>query len=123
MLPTSQYNSDAMSETTNRRQFFSSSRTAAAAALGISIVKPQSARGAQANSALSVGLIGCGRRGTYVSGLFAKNEFAKIAYLRDLVVVDIAKIGDLGDIYDDQIAAASKIFSGAKAFKNIDDML
>jgi myo-inositol 2-dehydrogenase/D-chiro-inositol 1-dehydrogenase len=98
-----------MNETTNRREFFQNSRTAAASALGISIVKPQSVRGAQANSALSVGLIGCGRRGTYVTGLFAKNEFAKIAYLCD--------------IYDDQIAAASKVFSGAKAFKNIDDML
>jgi predicted dehydrogenase len=98
-----------MSEKTNRRDFFKGSGTAAAAALGFSIVKPQSVRGAQANSALSVGLIGCGRRGSYVTGLFAKNEFAKIAYICD--------------IYDDQIAAASKIFSGAKAFKNIDDML
>src|SRR3989442_7427568 len=98
-----------MSETTNRRDFFKLSQTAAGAALGFSIVKPQSVRGAQANSALSVGLIGCGRRGTYVSGLFAKNEFAKVTYLCD--------------IYDDQIAAASKLFSGAKAVQNIDAML
>ena len=98
-----------MSETTNRRAFFKGARTASAAALGFSIVKPQSVRGAQADSALSVGLIGCGRRGSYVTGLFAKNEFAKIAYLCE--------------IYDDQIAAASKLFSAAKAFKNIDDML
>src|SRR2546425_11566244 len=89
-----------MSETTNRREFLRISRSAAVGALGISIVKPQSVGGAQANSALSVGLIGCGRRGSYVTGLFAKNEFAKIAYLCD--------------IYDDQIAAASKLFSGAK---------
>ena len=98
-----------MNDTKNRREFLLGSHAAAAAALGFSIVKPQSLRGAQANSALSVGLIGCGRRGSYVTGLFAKNEFARIAYLCD--------------IYDDQIAAASKIFSGAKAFKNIDDML
>jgi predicted dehydrogenase len=98
-----------MSDKANRRDFLKVPGTAAAAALGFSIVKPQSARGSQANSALSVGLIGCGRRGSYVTGLFAKNEFARIAYLCD--------------IYDDQIAAASKLFSGAKAFKNIDDML
>ena len=98
-----------MSENTNRRDFFKSTGTSAAAALGFSIVKPQSVRGAQASSALTVGLIGCGRRGTAISGIFAKNEFARIAYLCD--------------IYDDQIAAASKIFSGAKPFKNIDDML
>jgi myo-inositol 2-dehydrogenase / D-chiro-inositol 1-dehydrogenase len=98
-----------MGANTNRRDFFRSSGTAAAAALGIAIVKPQSVRGAQANSALSVGLIGCGRRGSHVTGLFAKNEFAKVAYLCD--------------IYEDQIEAASKLFSGAKAFRNIDDML
>jgi len=98
-----------MNDKTNRRDFLTAPGTAAAAVLGFSIVRPQSVRGSQANSALSVGLIGCGRRGSYVTGLFAKNEFAKIAYLCD--------------IYDDQIAAASKLFSGAKAFKNVDDML
>jgi myo-inositol 2-dehydrogenase/D-chiro-inositol 1-dehydrogenase len=98
-----------MSDNTNRRDFFQASRTAAAAALGFTIVKPQSVRGSQANSALTVGLVGCGRRGTAISGIFAKNEFARIAYICD--------------IYDDQIATASKVFSGAKPFKNIDDML
>jgi hypothetical protein len=41
-----------MNENTNRRNFFKSTGTEAAAALGLSIVKPQSVRGAQANSAL-----------------------------------------------------------------------
>src|SRR5580704_19197096 len=98
-----------MNDTTKRRDFFKGSGTAAVAALAFTIVKPQSVRGAQANSALTVGLIGCGRRGTAISGIFAKNEYARIAYICD--------------IYDDQIAAASKVFSGAKPFKNIDDML
>ena len=66
-------------------------------------------RGAQANSALTVGLIGCGRRGTAISGIFAQNEFARIAAICD--------------IYDDQLQAASKQFSGARQFKNMDDML
>jgi len=82
---------------------------ATGAAAGLMILKPQLVRAAQANSALSVGLIGCGRRGTYVSGLFAKNEFAKIAALCD--------------IYDDQLAAASQKFSGARTFKNYHDLL
>src|ERR1700733_11470136 len=98
-----------MSDNTNRRDLFHATKAAAAAALGFTIVKPQSVRGAQANSALTVGLIGCGRRGTAISGIFARNEFARIAYICD--------------IYDDQIAAASKVSSGAKPFKNIDDML
>jgi myo-inositol 2-dehydrogenase / D-chiro-inositol 1-dehydrogenase len=78
-------------------------------ATGLLILKPQLAKAAQANSALSVGLIGCGRRGTYVTGLFAKNEYAKIAALCD--------------IYDDQLAAATQKFSGAKTFKNYHDLL
>jgi len=41
-----------MSENTTRRDFFKSSGATAAAALGFSIVKPESVRGAQANSAL-----------------------------------------------------------------------
>ena len=66
-------------------------------------------RGTQANSALTVGLIGCGRRGTAISGIFARNEFARIAALCD--------------IYDDQLHAASQKFSGAKTFKNMHDLL
>ncbi|MGH9660255.1 MAG: Gfo/Idh/MocA family protein [Bryobacteraceae bacterium] len=73
------------------------------------ILAPQIARGAQANSALTVGLVGAGRRGTAISGIFAKNEFARIAAICD--------------IYEDQIQAASKRFSGAKTFRRIEDLL
>src|SRR2546423_10896530 len=79
------------------------------AAAGVSLLTPQIVRGAQANSALSVGLIGCGRRGTAISRFFAQNEFAKMAALCD--------------IYDDQLEAASQKFSGAKKFKNMNDLL
>src|SRR6266498_1479342 len=92
-----------MSENKTRRNFLT------AAAAGISILKPETVRGYQANSALSVGLVGCGRRGTAISGIFAKNEFAKIAALCD--------------IYDDQLEAASQKFSGARKFKNMADVL
>jgi predicted dehydrogenase len=58
---------------------------------------------------LSVGLIGAGRRGVAISGLFVRNEFAKIAAICD--------------VYDDQLEAASQKFSGAKQFKNVNDLL
>jgi predicted dehydrogenase len=93
-----------MNDRTTRRDLVLSG-----AATGLLILKPQLVRAAQANSALSIGLIGCGRRGTYVSGLFAKNEYAKIAALCD--------------IYDDQLAAATQKFSGARTFKNYQDLL
>ncbi len=95
-----------MKDHTTRRDFF---RNSAVAGAGVALVRPAAVRGTQAGSALSVGLIGCGRRGVYVSGLFAKNEFARIAAVCD--------------IYDDQIQAATQKFSGAKTFKNYRDLL
>ena len=66
-------------------------------------------RGSQANSALSLGVIGCGNRGTYVSGIFARNEFAKVTAICD--------------IYEDKLEAAAKKYSGAKRFKNHKELL
>lgn len=86
-----------------RRQFLT------AATAGFAILKPAQVRGSQANSALSVGLLGCGRRGTAISGIFARNEFARIA--------------GLYDIYDDQVQAATKKFSGARVFESMQDLL
>ena len=79
------------------------------AATGILILAPQIVKGYQANSALSVGLIGCGRRGTAMSAWFAKNEFARMAALCD--------------IYDDQIEQAAQKFAGARHFKDINELL
>lgn len=94
-----------MNNQDQRRDFLK----ATGAALAFSIVRPESVRGAQANSALSVGLVGCGNRGMYVSGIFAKNEYAKVTVTCD--------------IYDDRLAEAAKKYSGAKQFKNINDVL
>ncbi|HYO81287.1 MAG TPA: Gfo/Idh/MocA family oxidoreductase [Bryobacteraceae bacterium] len=83
-------------------------RTSAAGA-GLMILRPETVRGSQANSALTVGLIGSGRRGVAISGIFAKNEFARVS----------ARC----DIYQDQLDAASKVFSGAKTFTNYKELL
>jgi len=53
-------------------------------ASAFSIVAPQAVRGSQANSKISVGLIGCGGRGTYDTGIFAKDARAEVAALCDL---------------------------------------
>src|SRR5690349_2755672 len=84
-----QLQGESMDDKNSRRDFVRVSGTAAAAGAGLLILKPETVRGSQANSALTVGLIGAGRRGTYVSGIFAKNEFARMAALCD--------------IYDDQL--------------------
>lgn len=95
-----------MDSNDNRRGFV---KNMGAAAAGLMIVKPESVRGSQANSAMSLGLIGCGNRGMYVSGIFAKNEFARVAAICD--------------IYDDKIEAAQKKYSGAQVFKDHKELL
>ena len=55
-------------EKMGRRQFLG-----AAGAAGIMIIKPQLVRGTAANSAIRLGLLGCGHRGTHVATSFANN--------------------------------------------------
>jgi len=53
----------------NRRQFIAASAAAAA----FTIVSPKAVRGAEANSTIEFGLVGCGGRGTWISRLFASH--------------------------------------------------
>jgi predicted dehydrogenase len=96
-----------MDQSSSRRDFVKAG--SAAAGVGLLILKPATVRGYQANSALTVGLVGAGNRGTYVAGVFAKNEFARIAAV--------------ADIYDDQLQKASAKFTGAKTFKSHKELL
>jgi predicted dehydrogenase len=95
-----------MDHSASRRGFVKGSGAAAASFM---IMKPQTAFGSQANSALSLGLIGCGNRGMYVSSLFAKNEFAKVT--------------EICDIYPDRLAAGRQQYAGAKEFGAYQDLL
>ena len=65
----------------NRREFIEKS---AATASGILLLKPATAFGYQANSAVRHGLLGCGNRGTSVATSFAKNTSAQIVALADI---------------------------------------
>jgi myo-inositol 2-dehydrogenase/D-chiro-inositol 1-dehydrogenase len=95
-----------MNNDSSRRDFVAGT---AAAGAGLLILKPETARGSQANSAVTLGVIGIGNRGTHVTGLFAKNEFCRVAAV--------------ADIYDDQLKKATEKFSGAKTFKSAKDLL
>lgn len=92
-----------MSQSPDRRSFVRNS------AAGLTILNPATVFGSQANSALTIGLVGVGNRGSYVSGIFAKNEFARVAAICD--------------IYEDRIEAGKKMYSGAKVYKDIRDLL
>ncbi len=92
-----------MQPKTSRRDFVS------ATGAGLLIAAPGTALGYQANSALSLGLIGCGGRGMYVSGIFARDEFLKVTAVCD--------------IYQDKLDEASKKYSAARQYKNFKDLL
>ena len=88
----------------NRREFMG-----AAAAAGFMILKPGLVRGAQANSAVRVGLLGCGGRGT---------EDAS-----NLVDTGGARVVALADLFQDQLDAGRKHFDRmqqAKGYSPID---
>ncbi|MBM3745112.1 MAG: Gfo/Idh/MocA family oxidoreductase [Acidobacteria bacterium] len=89
----------------NRRDLLRSSPVG----LGLLFLKPETVRGSQANSAVSVGLVGCGRRGNFVGEIFAKRKDAAITAICD--------------IYDDMLAGARRLFPAARTCKKYDDML
>ena len=65
----------------NRRQFL---HTTTGAASGLLLLKSATAFGYQANSAVRLGLLGCGSRGTAVATSFSQNTSAQVVALADL---------------------------------------
>jgi len=83
--PTPRTSTEPTATPIGRRRFLA----AGAAAAAVSIVKPHHVRGSQANAKITLGLIGCGNRGGWISNLFAANgnyQFVACAdYFRDRV--------------------------------------
>ena len=90
----------------SRRNFIGST-----AATTFSIVAPQAVRGSQANSKISVGLIGSGNRGTYDATIVNGDPRSRISALCDL--------------YDDRIekATATLKLQNPKTYKDFEKML
>ena len=84
----------------DRRDFIKTT----AAASGLLFVKPSTAFGYQANSAVRLGLLGCGSRGTAVATSFAKNTTARLVAL--------------ADIFPDKLAAGKQHFDELNASLN-----
>ena len=63
-----------------RRQFLA---TAGASALSLAVAQPGLARGAESESKINIGLIGCGGRGTWIADLFLKNGHYNLAAVAD----------------------------------------
>jgi len=95
-----------------RREFLGEVGTTAAAFI---ISKPELVRGSTANSKISIGLVGCGGRGTWIADLFSKHggyEFVGAAdYFQDKV-----------DAYGEKAhIPASKRFTGLSCHKRLLD--
>src|ERR1700722_1484842 len=100
-MPQSEYSSGHV----NRRKFLRSAATAA----GVIFIKPALVRGSAANSAVRVGLLGCGGRGT---------EDAT-----NLIDTGSARVVALADLFRDQLEAAHANFDQvqqSKGFAAID---
>lgn len=69
-------NADARSGRLGRREFIS-------AAASISVLSPSLVRGSQAASTISIGLIGCGGRGSWIADLFVKTGKYRLAAVAD----------------------------------------
>ena len=103
----------------DRREFISG----AAGATGILLLNSRTAFGYEANSAVRLGLLGCGNRGTSVATSFAQNTPARIVALADLFPDKLEKgkahfdkvNGDLGAPAIDP----KRMFHGHKAFEEI----
>ncbi len=90
-----------------RREFIGAAATAS-----LAIIKPQLVRGTAANSAIRLGLLGCGHRGTHVADSFAKNTNTRVAALADL--------------FADQLQAAQRHFDDlatSKGYAGVDPKL
>jgi myo-inositol 2-dehydrogenase/D-chiro-inositol 1-dehydrogenase len=102
----------------NRRQFVQTG-----AACGLLLLKSRTAFSYQANSAVRLGLLGCGNRGTTVSTSFSKNTTAQVMALADIFPDKLA----LGRTHFDQLNASlgraaidgKMLFHGSHAFEQL----
>ena len=93
-----------------RRKFLASAGTAA---LGFTILKPELVRGAEANSKINLGLIGCGGRGTWIADLFAKNGNYNVVAVADYFQDRVDAAGGKFNV------AESNRFTGLSAYKKL----
>ncbi len=104
----------------NRRQLI---HTGAAAAAGFTLLKPLTAFGYTANSAVRHGLLGCGNRGTSVADSFSKNTAAQVVALADLFTDKLAAGRSHFDQLNSSLGRApidSKLlFHGPHAFEQL----
>jgi myo-inositol 2-dehydrogenase / D-chiro-inositol 1-dehydrogenase len=105
-----EHNLNGGSRDITRRQFM---RSGSAAALGLTILKPELLGGAEANSKVDIGVIGCGGRGSWIADLLAKSGRFNVVAAMDYFQDRVAAVGDKHNI------PAANRFSGLSGYKRL----
>jgi predicted dehydrogenase len=93
-----------------RRRFLAGT---GAATLGFSLLQPELAGGAQANSTLNIGLIGCGGRGKWIANLFLKDGHYNLAAVADYFADRADEVGSAFNV------PAGARFSGLNGYQRL----
>jgi len=119
-----------MTDIFNRRAFF---QKAAAASAAFTVLEPRIVFGSKANSAIGLGVIGCGNRGTYVATSIVENTDTRIAAIADLFPDKLQKGKEAFDKINTEKGFPqldeSRMFRGSKSYlklledKNVDAVL
>lgn len=103
-----------------RRDFL---KTGAGAASGLLLLKSSTAFGYAANSAVRIGLLGCGNRGTAVATSFSRSTTAQVVALADLFPDQLAAGRGHFDEVNGSLGrapvAAARMFHGPHAFEQL----
>ncbi len=104
----------------DRREFLGTT-----AATAFMVVSPRSVRGSTASSAVRLGLLGCGGRGTWVATSFLNNTDARLVALGDLFSDQLEKAKKYFDALAEKRGQAgidrSQIFAGGDSWRKIAD--
>jgi len=99
-------------KTVKRREFMAK---AGAAALSMTILRPELVRGTQANSKIRVGLVGCGGRGGWIAGLFKKHGGYEVTAAADYFKERVDEVGAALAVPE------SRRFTGLSGYKRLLD--
>ncbi len=86
---------------------------AGAAAVGLTVVRPESVRGYTANAKVDLGIIGCGGRGTWITNLFKEHGGYNIVACADYFQDRIDALGDKFAV------PAERRFSGLAGYRRM----
>ena len=93
-----------------RRKFLAG---AGAAAVGLAFLKPELVGGAEANSKIDIGVVGCGGRGAWIAELFAKNGNYNVVALADYFQDRVDAAGNKLNV------PAAKRFTGLSGYRRL----